>query len=344
MELFRASLMLALSGLISTNLWAANLATALVEKVEMPDVYQLNGTVEAVNKGTLSAQTSGQITKILVDVRDLVQEGQLIIQLKDTEQKARLDQAKANLQSAVAALQQAQREFNRVKGVFAKKLVSKSEMDNASANLKRARAQKKAAEAALQQAAEQYAYTQIRAPYTGVVTKRHVELGETVQPGMPLISGVSLDELRVTVDLPQSLMPAVRAQREGQVLIPGGDWVAATRLTIFPLADPGSNTFQTRMLLPPKLRDLFPGMFVKAAFTTGTERLLAIPGSAVAHRSEVTAAYVMKEDGAIYMRHIRLGRRLPGDRVAVLAGLAEGEAVAIDPVAAGVALKAQRAE
>ncbi len=344
MPLLRTSLMLAFASLISMPSWAASLASALVEPVELPSVYRLDGTVEAVNRGTLSAQTSGQIQQILVDVDDLVVEDQVIIQLKDTEQKARLDQAKANLQAAQAALQEAQRDYQRVEGVYAKKLVSKSEMDRATAALKRARAQEKAAKAALKQAQEQYAYTQIRAPYTGVVTQRLAEVGETVQPGTPLISGVSLDQLRVTVDLPQSLMSAVREQKQGKVLMPGGDWIEATRVTVFPLADSGSNTFKTRLLLPPKLRGLFPGMYVKSAFTTGSERLLVIPTAAVAHRSEVTAAYVISDNGMIHMRHIRIGRGLPGGRVVVLAGLSAGEAVAIDPVAAGVALKAQRAE
>jgi len=85
-------------------------------------------------------------------------------------------------------------------------------------------------------------------------------------------------------------------------------------------------------------------MFVKTAFAIDAEKALVIPASAVVRRSEVTAAYVVDEQGHIRMRHIRVARLLEDGRATVLAGLTQGEAVATDPVAAGVALKQQAAE
>ncbi|MFM1891944.1 MAG: hypothetical protein RLZ44_1021 [Pseudomonadota bacterium] len=320
----------------------AALDTAEVEQVEVPRVYRLDGVVEAVNQSTVAAQTAGQVERLLVDVEDYVEQGALIAVLKDTEHQARLSQAEANLKAARAQWQDAQAEHERIKGVFEKNVVSKQDMDKAVAALQTARAQFEAAQATLAQAQEQYDYTQIRAPYTGIVTARHVEVGEIAQPGAPIMTGISLDQLRVIVDVPQGIVPAVRRYQQAQVRQPGDGWIDAAELTIFPFAEQGSNTFKVRLELPQGSSGMFPGMFVKTAFVTGTDQALAIPDESVVFRSEVTGVYVVDEQGGISLRHVRLGRALGDGRVAVLAGLSEGERVAVDTIAAGIALKAQR--
>jgi RND family efflux transporter MFP subunit len=187
-------------------------------------------------------------------------------------------------------------------------------------------------------------YTRVRAPYSGVVTQRHVEVGEVAQPGQPLVSGLSVDQLRVLVDVPQSLIPRIREFGQARVQQPGGGWLQATKLTIFPIADVGTNTFRVRLELAEGTSDLFPGMFVKTSFVTGLKQELVIPSASVAYRSEVTGVYVLTGEGRIGFRHVRVGRRTSDAAVRVLAGLEPQERVALDPIAAGVALKQQRTE
>lgn len=320
---------------------AGELATAPVATAEVAQAYRLDGVVEAVNQSTLSAQTSGQVQQVLVDVDDYVEQGTLVVQLKDTEQKARVAQANASLQAAEARLAEAQKEYRRTKDIYARKLVSKSAMDRATSALGTARADHKAAQAAIKQAEEQLEYTRIRAPFTGIVTERHIQAGETAQPGRPLVSGLSLDDLRVKIDVPQSLITAVREHDTARVQLPSGDWVETAKMTVFPYADPASGTFRVRANLPSGSAGIFPGMLLKVAFTTGSEQQLTVPASAVVHRSEVTGVYVVDDKGRVSLRHVRLGARV-GDRMVVLAGLYAGEQVALDPVAAGVLLKHQR--
>lgn len=322
---------------------AADLVTIPVASAEVAKEYRLDGVVEAVRQSTLSAQTTGQVQELLVDVDDFVEQGALIIRLKDTEQTARVNQAKASLQAASARLNEAQKEYQRIKGIYARKLVSKSAMDRATSALGTARADYKAAEAALKQSEEQLAYTRVTAPFTGIVTERHIEAGETAQPGQPLISGLSMDHLRVSVDVPQSLVHALRQHASARLQLPSGDWVDAARLTVFPYADPASGTFRVRADLPAGTEDVFPGMLVKVAFVTGETQQLTVPRQAVVHRSEVTGVYVVGEDGKVSLRHVRLGESL-GDKVTVLSGLRVGERVALDPVQAGVTLKRQRGD
>lgn len=318
---------------------AAALATGEAALVEVPREYRLDGTVEAIHQSTVSAQTSGQVEEILFDVDDFVQQGDLIVRLKDTEQQARLAQAEAQLKAAAARLAEARDEIARTRELFGRELVAEAAMDKAEAALESAEAQAEAAEAAVAQSREQLQYTQVSAPYTGIVTHRHVQVGEVANPGQPLMSGISLDELRVTVDVPQSLIPLIRTLNRASVLEPGDGYIPVEKITVFPFADHGSNTFKVRLDLPRGVHNLFPGMFVKTSFVTGVSRELVVPRQAVVFRSEVTGVYVVDDEGRPSLRHIRLGRELADGSMIVLSGLDPGESVALDPVAAGAQIK-----
>jgi RND family efflux transporter MFP subunit len=319
------------------------LATARAHIESIPREYRLDGVVEAVSRTTVSAQTNGQVAEIFYDVDDVVEKDAILVQLKDTEHRARVAQAAAELKSATAKLEQARDEHERVAGLFAKKNVSASAMDQAKAELKAAQARLDAAQAALHQAQEQLAYTQIRAPYSGIVTQRHVEIGEVAGPGQPVMSGVSLERLRVSLDVPQSLIPILRAERQVRVYRPNGEPAEIGEVTIFPYADAASNSFEVRVDLKGQPEGLFPGMFVKTGIVTGARDELLVPRSAVVYRSEVTGVYVVGAGGQVRFRQVRIGRAI-GDDLTVLAGLDAGEQVALDPIAAGIALKQQARE
>ncbi|MDG4552750.1 MAG: efflux RND transporter periplasmic adaptor subunit [Candidatus Competibacter sp.] len=308
----------------------------------LPDEQVLDGVVEAVNQSTVSAQTAGQVEDIMVDVNDFVPRGTPIIRIRNIEQRAGLEQAQANLREAQARHIEAQAEYNRIKGIYERQLVSKAQMDSATAGLNAAKARLDAAEAGVAQAKESLGYTTINAPYSGIVLERHVQRGEAVQPGKPLMTGFSLDELRVVADIPQRLIVPVRKHGQARVLPPldGKNSIAAEKLTFFPYADPRSNVFKVRVYLPPKTEGLYPGMFVKTAFRIGEERRLTVPQQALAQRGEVSGVYVVK-DGRVSLRQVRPGR-VEGEVVEILAGLEPGEQVALDPIRAGVYLKQQQ--
>ncbi len=338
------SALMALLALATTAYAESPLTTATATYQELPRQHLLDGVVEATHQGTMSAQTGGQVQELLFEVDDFVKEGEVIIRLKDREQRAALDRAQAALKEAQATLEEERKKHSRIKEIYAKKLVSRADMDRADAALKAAAARTESAKAGLAQAQEQLEYTLIRAPYSGIVTERHVELGEIASPGKKLMSGISLDNLRVTVDVPQNLIPAIRQNQKGSIELPSGIWMPADKLTIFPYANSGSNTFKVRLELPPKVKGLFPGMYVKSAFVVGSQKELLVPQQAVVYRGEVTGVYVVAADGRISLRHIRASSRIHNGMAPILSGLEEGEQVALDPIEAGVQLKKQMAE
>ena len=308
--------------------------------------FRLDGVVEAINRATVSAQTGGSIQQMLVDVDDYVEKGEVILQLKDVSQQAQLKKAQAGEKEAISNLAKAEDEFERIKGIYAKKVVSKSQMDDATHALSAAKARLESARASLEEAREQLSYTRVKAPYSGIVIERHVEAGETVQPGTKLMTGVSLDKLRVNVDVPQSLINKIRQFGKAFVYTDAelnGEQhqVVVEKITIFPIADHASNTFKVRLDLPAGIKGLFPGMFVKTSLITGEKQVLMVPQESIVYRSEVTAVYVILDDGTINFRHVRLGNASNGSQV-ILSGLSAGENVALDPIKAGIAVMQQR--
>ncbi|HEX7373887.1 MAG TPA: efflux RND transporter periplasmic adaptor subunit [Steroidobacteraceae bacterium] len=313
---------------------AAGLATVTLGQESAPAERMLDGTVESVHQATLSAQTASRVAEIPTDVNDRVAKGDVLLRLRGTEQAAGLSEAQAALQAATARELEAQSRYVRISDMYTRKVVARATFDEATASRDTAVAQLQAARAGVEAAREGVSYTELRAPYAGVVTQKLVQVGEAVGPGTPLMAVAALDALRVVTEIPQSIVEQVRASKQATVHV-GNVRVASTAITVFPSADPQTNTFRARIDVPANTPGLAPGMLVKVGVATGERQRLTLPRSAVVERSEMRAVYVVAKDGSVTLRQVRLGHE-HGERIDVLAGLVAGEAVALDPVAAGL--------
>ncbi len=309
---------------------------------EVSTTYMLDGIVEAELSTTISAQTSGVVKEVRFDVDDFVDKNEIVVVIDDTQQKASYKQALAAEKEARARLNEAQLEYDRVKKVYAKKVVSKAAFDKAAAALASARARVESAVAARAKAKESLDYTRVRAPFAGVLTERMVEKGERVNVGSQLVSGVSLERLRVRTHVPQSIFQAVRDHKYA-IVVTADSEIVSRDMTFFPFADPLSHSFELRVRIPLTETALRPGMFVKVAMEVRREDKVVIPFNSVAFRGEVTGVYVL-EDDKLNFRHVRLGRRLADNEVVVLAGVNVGDQLATDPVAAAIEIKRAQAE
>jgi len=291
----------------------------------------------------VSAQTSGRIIELGFDVDDYVQKDSVLLKLSDREQKSRLNSAESSFKEAQANAEQAQKEYSRIKNIYAKKLVAKSALDKVAAANKAAAARLRAARARVDEATEQWEQTIVRAPYSGIVTKRFVEMGETARVGQPLMTGISLDHLRVVVDLPQQVANQLRTHKTLVVLLDSERQLAIEpeSVTVFPYADANTHSFRARFDLPTGLENLYPGMMIKVAVTVGEVEAIMIPNAALVWRSEVAGVYVMDEQGQISFRQVRPGISRD-NKTEIIAGLSDGEILLLEPNKATSALKAQR--
>lgn len=323
---------------------ASELATQPAKLERILDEQRFEAVIEAVNRATVSAQTSGRIEEILFDVDDYVERGAVLLKFRATEQEARQQQAQAGLEEAQARLREAQNEQTRIASIYAKKLVAKAAMDKANADLKAAQARNESAVARLAETREQLEHAIVRSPYAGIVVERHVELGETATPGQPLMTGISLEALRAVVAVPQRYIGRVRELSTATVYADSLAPIASDHITVFPYADPSAHSFRVRVNLTSGNKGLYPGMRVKVGFATGELEQLLIPTQALVQRSEVTAVYIVGPDGRVQFRQVRAGRALADGKTPILSGLVAGESVALDPIQAGGVLKQQGAD
>lgn len=299
-----------------------------------PVVRTFQGQVEAIQYATVSAQTNGRVAEIYYDVDDFVAAGDVIIEFTNTEQKQAVQRARANLEAAKATEKQAVASFKRAQSIFERKLISQSDYDQAESQKNTAVAAVKTQQAALETALTQLDYTLVKAPFDGIVTARHVEQGETVNIGTPLMSGLSLDHLRVITQVPESLAHTINNNGHARIELANGTIIESQEFTLFPYADPKTKTFELRINLPEKTPGLFPGMSVKTHFITAEKETTLIPNNAIIHRGELTLVYVKHDDKKV-PRQIRTGQQY-NNMTEVVSGLSPGDFIAISPLSSSL--------
>lgn len=313
------------------------LRTGVVEMRDLELTHSAEATVEAVRQSTVSAQIAGRIVDLRFDVGDVVKKGDVIARIDERAATQAVAASQAQVAEAEAALRNARVNFERSKQLLAQKFVSSAAVDKAEADYRAAQARVAALLAGAGQAATERSFATIIAPYGGVVSARHVELGEMATPGKPLLTGFDPSTLRVVATVPQAQVGAIEASGKARVEVPGlGKWIEARRVTVVPAADPRTHTTRVRIELPEDVRGVYPGVFARAHFVVGSAPRLLVPREAVLRRSEVTAVYVIDAKGYPQLRQVRLGAAADEQSVEVLAGLKAGERVALDPVKAGM--------
>lgn len=323
--------------LAAPSAWAALPFPVATVKYQVADTgYSTEATVEAVKQSTIAAQVSGRVTAVNFDAGDYVKAGTVIVRLTAEELSSAVAGSRAQVAQTEAELANARANYQRQQALYQQKFISQAALDRAAAEFRAAEAAARAARAGVGQTAAVSSYTVITAPYSGVVAARHVEVGETVSPGKPLMTGFDPKDMRVIANVPQYKLAEVKAAPRVAVEIPSlNRWVDATGVTVLPSADAATHTVKVRIDLPTDLEGVIPGMFARAHFSVGSARKLTIPSSAVVRRSEITAVYVVKDEH-VSLRQVRLGTPNGRGQVEVLAGLNAGEVIALDPIKAGI--------
>ena len=327
--------------MVLAPVWA-DVPTVKVEARTVALTHPAEATLEAVRQATLAAQVPGRIVALNVDAGDRVAKGQVLLRIDAAEAAQAVAGAEAGIAQAQANQINAKAAYERTKSLVERKFVSQSALDQAKAVSDAAEAQLRAARAGRGQAATVQGYTTIVAPLAGLVAARHVEAGEMAQPGRQLVTVYDPAAMRAVVDVPQQRLGSLAGvggggQLKARVELPeSGRWLDAAGVTVLPAADPRTHTVRVRVDLPAGSQGLVPGMFARVHFTTGESSRIALPASAILRRGELTGVYIADGKGGFALRQIRAGEALADGGVEVLAGLAGGVDVALDPVQAGI--------
>lgn len=305
---------------------------------------RLDGLVEAVNRAQVSAQTSGRILELPFEIGDSVTAGQVIARLTQSEQQAGVSAAQAQLREAQTAFEEADRQWRRLQALFDQKLVAKAPVDNGRQVRDAAAARVESAKAVLEDATARLEYTEVVAPYSGIVVQRLVSEGEAVLPGTPLLEGIALDQLRVRVQVPQTYVSAVQRVKTSDLLLDSGERIPLTVSRFVPQANQSNHSFTWLFDLPelPNQSGVLPGTFARLAFQIDEKLRLMVPDDAIARRGEITAVYVKPADSdQLEFRYVRVGQTDQLGMTEVVSGLTQGEQIVVDPVAGAVAYKEQ---
>jgi len=323
--------------LLVAGVHAAELKTGTVERREVELTTSAEAVIEAVRQSTVSAQIQGRIVELNFDVGDVVKQGEVIVRIDERQVGQAAAASSAQVGEAQAALANARAQYERTKQLLAQKFISRAALDKAESDYRAAQARVSALLAGAAQAQTEKSFATIVAPYSGVVSARHVELGEMATLGKPLMTGFDPSTLRVVANVPQASIAAIQALGRARVEVPSlGKWIEVKSVTILPTADPRTHTTRVRLDLPADLRGVYPGVYARAHFVIGKAPRLLAPRAAIFHRSELTAVYVVGQDGSPQLRQVRLGAASDEHAVEILAGLKPGERVALEPMKAGM--------
>jgi len=325
------------SMLVATSAAAAELASAPVVLREIELTTSAEAVIEAVRQSTVAAQIEGRIVDIRFDVGDRVEKGEVIVRIDERQVGQAAAASAAQVSEAQAALANARAQYERTRQLLAQKFVSRAALDRTEAEYRAAQARVTALLAGAAAAATEKSFATVLAPYSGVVSARHVELGEMATPGKPLMTGFDPSTLRVVANVPATQIGAVRAIGRARIEVPSlGSWLEVKHMTVVPTADARTQTTRVRLDLAEDVRGIYPGVYARAHFVTGSALRLLVPRAAVFRRSELTAVYVIAAGGQPQLRQIRLGEAGDEQMVEVLAGLKPGERVALEPMKAGM--------
>jgi RND family efflux transporter MFP subunit len=274
------------------------------------------GTVQARKRAALSARVPASVTELPYQEGQRVQAGAVVVRLDDAALRAAVAAAEAGLAAAESDLA-------RTKALLEKGAATPRELEQMTAAASGARAQLTAARDSL-------SYTALRAPFAGRVAARRVNLGDVVNPGMPLIEieGQGGLELRATVEaeLAATLHPGskVKAVVDGQ---PGP--LTATVTAIAPSGDPTTHRFELKADLP-GASGLRAGLFARLLVPgVAADPRLTVPAAALFERGGLTGLFVVSE-GKARLRWVAAGAR-DGDPVEIRAGVEAGERVVLEP-------------
>jgi RND family efflux transporter MFP subunit len=264
----------------------------------VPLSERLTGTVRASGEVAIYPETSGPVVEVFAQNGDAVRRGQPLVRIRASGSKAQLDQAQSNLAVARAELgrsetrlQELERQLDRFHTLIERGLLSRSELDTqqglvdtARAEVARARAQVAAAQAGVAERAESQEQTLVRAPISGRIGQRNVEVGMLVNPQMPLFVIGRLENVRVEVPVSQEMLTRVRTGQPVEIRT-GGDGAApieARVSRISPFLQEGSFSAEVEIDVADHDGRLVPGMFVTVdVFHGNSDEATLVPTSAL---------------------------------------------------------------
>lgn len=296
---------------------------------EYPREHTFSGRLEAGCQTKLSTRVMGQIERIPVKTGQRVSRGQLLLSIRNQDILARKARAEAMLSEARTAFENAEKDLKRYENLYQSKSATEKEMDDVRTGYRMAKARLEAAGQMQLEVEENLLYTELRAPYNGVITGKFAEAGDMAGPGMPLLAIENPGQWEVRARIPAKDIARIRLNDPVRLRVDAlGELVLHGQITeINPSSANTGPQFEARIVLqdlPGETARLYSGLYVTVDYEQGSRLLMLIPRQALVHRGQLTGLYTLGQNGTALLRWIRTGK-IYEDSVEVLSGIADGE-------------------
>ncbi|HVO78739.1 MAG TPA: efflux RND transporter periplasmic adaptor subunit [Candidatus Bathyarchaeia archaeon] len=314
-------------------------------------ILTASGYLVARHQSVISSKIQGRLSGLYVEEGSFVKKGQVIARLEDTDYRAAIVKAKADIEYAKANLAEMQRQARLQQGLFKDGVVSRDALDAADSRVRIAEATLAQNEAALQMQETLLEFTEIRAPFDGVVVKKMTEVGESVAPIPPgvnistssgaIVAIADMNSLEAEVDVNESNVGQLKQGEPAEIsvqAIPDHTYKGVLRQVI-PTADRTKATVQVKVSILDKDQRIKPEMSTNVTFLEPAKpgnakdetpvRIVTVPKDAVTTRNGRQIVYVI-EGSKAHETAIETGNELKG-QIIVKSGLAGGETLVNNP-------------
>ena len=303
---------------------------AVVEK-PMPEFLVLTGTLKASQESQVAADASGKVTATFVERGQPVKQGDTLAVLDARGASISATAANAQTQLARANLEQAQKDCERVKALKDSGSISQAEFDRVTSQCQATQWSAAAAAAQQQNAQKIVGDSVIRAPFSGIVGERYVNVGQYVQAQTQIVSLYTPDPLRLELTVPEANVAGVHADAPVSFTVSafGDERFNGTVKLISPNVRPTTRDLVIEAFCPNADQRLKPGMFAVARLQTAEKPQPAVPTNAIVKVAETSRVFVVVEK-RVAERIVQTG----GDKdgfTAIVAGLKVGEIVVVSP-------------
>ena len=299
-----------------------------VKDTTVSTVFEVSGTATPLRQATLSTKLMGTVLEVFVKEGDRIVAGQSLVRIDARDLAAKNSQVAASIAEAEAIRRDAATQAQRIRALYADSAATRAQLDAVETGLARADAGVRAARASSAELAAVTAYASVRAPFSGIVTKRFVDPGAFAAPGSPLMTVQDGDQLRIVANATPEVASGLKRGQRIDALVERHP-VSAVIEGVVPSVS--GNLYTINALVSNAGGSFLPGSTATLLIALGSRPALVIPSSAVVREGDLTGVTIRLADGD-EVRWVRLGRS-SGSVVEVDSGLRAGDVVVV-PAAA----------
>ncbi|MCP0913375.1 MULTISPECIES: efflux RND transporter periplasmic adaptor subunit [Legionella] len=302
----------------------------------LSEPFLFSARIYPIESALIFARANGFVQERLVDIGDQVKSGTLLARLSSPELEEQIKQAEAQVRLQEARVKLADLEFQRAQKLVTTGAVARSIFDEKQAEYQVALATLDLNKAQLMRLRKVFDYTNIRAPFDGIISERNIEKGDRINAtdATPMFKLIRTNQLRVVVDVPQSQLFSIEKNAVANLSfaeLPGRTF----KIKFFRLAkevDEDSGTMRVEFILDNKNNKLQAGLSGEVSIQImENKNILLIPANALSVRDGKSSVVLVDKNSEIQFRAVVTGRIKSTNNVEILSGLSADDNVVINP-------------